>query len=159
MQRPWDKTALGTKQSLRTALSQNILGKFAPKVPIFRDGLSVPENKTGPDPVARPQQGGPDDSAPAVRPWRRDSGDPGLTARVQQPCLGGPAPADKFYTYEYFKTMLRSCIVLMQLRLSLWNGKMMWLWLRPLPYGQWWASLHDFITALQIGRYQFCLKR
>jgi hypothetical protein len=24
---------------------------------------------------------------------------------------------------------------------------------------QWWASLHDVITALQIGRYQFCLKR
>jgi hypothetical protein len=26
-------------------------------------------------------------------------------------------------------------------------------------YIQWWASLHDVITALQIGRYQFCLKR
>jgi hypothetical protein len=24
---------------------------------------------------------------------------------------------------------------------------------------QWWASLHDVITALQIRRYQFCLKR
>jgi hypothetical protein len=24
---------------------------------------------------------------------------------------------------------------------------------------QWWASLHDVITALQIGRYQLCLKR
>jgi hypothetical protein len=24
---------------------------------------------------------------------------------------------------------------------------------------QWWASLHGVITALQIGRYQFCLKR
>jgi hypothetical protein len=27
------------------------------------------------------------------------------------------------------------------------------------PGSQWWASLHDVITALQIGRYQFCLKR
>jgi hypothetical protein len=26
-------------------------------------------------------------------------------------------------------------------------------------YSQWWASLHDVITALKIGRYQFCLKR
>jgi hypothetical protein len=24
---------------------------------------------------------------------------------------------------------------------------------------KWWASLHDVITALQIGRYQFCLKQ
>jgi hypothetical protein len=35
------------------------------------------------------------------------------------------------------------------------------LWM-PMPtyaYQQWWASLHDVITALQIGRYQFCSKR
>jgi hypothetical protein len=33
---PWNKAVLG----------QNIRGKFETKRPIFRDGLSVPENKT-----------------------------------------------------------------------------------------------------------------
>jgi hypothetical protein len=42
MKHPWDKTVLGTKQSLDKTFSANL----RQNVPIFRDGLSVPENKT-----------------------------------------------------------------------------------------------------------------
>jgi hypothetical protein len=63
MQRPWDKTVLGTKQSLDKTSSANL----RQNVPIFRDGLSVPENKTWhnffgqnvPDPLLLPWQPGP----------------------------------------------------------------------------------------------------
>jgi hypothetical protein len=42
MKRPWDTTVLGTKQSLDKTSSANL----RQNVPIFRDGLSVAENKT-----------------------------------------------------------------------------------------------------------------
>jgi hypothetical protein len=42
MKHPWDKTVLGTKQSLDKTYSANL----QQNIPIFRDGLSVPENKT-----------------------------------------------------------------------------------------------------------------
>jgi hypothetical protein len=42
MNRPWDKTVHGTKQSLDKTSSANL----RQNAPIFRDGLSVSENKT-----------------------------------------------------------------------------------------------------------------
>jgi hypothetical protein len=42
MKRPWGRTVLGTKQSL----DKTSLATLRQYVPIFRDGLSVPDNKT-----------------------------------------------------------------------------------------------------------------
>jgi hypothetical protein len=87
MKRPWDKTVLGTKQSLDKTFSANL----RQNVPIFRDGISVPENKTlhnffaqnVPDPqktstamalLLLPWQPGPGVTAPASRPLRRGPG-------------------------------------------------------------------------------------
>jgi hypothetical protein len=76
---PWDKAVLGTKQSLDRTSSANL----RQNLPIFRDGLSVPENKTslthrkllrlrlpccclgGPDPVVWPLRRGPGGPAPS----------------------------------------------------------------------------------------------
>jgi hypothetical protein len=117
MKRPWDKKVLGTKQSLDKTSSENL----RQNIPIFRDRLSVPENKTlhnffgqnipdpqktstataplllpwQPRPAVRPLQHGPGGVAPGAKPWRHGPSDPTPEARHRRPGPGGPAQQNK----------------------------------------------------------------